>query len=577
MKRLALAALLATSIANASDCTIEYRFHAELQASPRRFDAQLFIDTDARIETRLRLVREWGGVTDFERAIRNVRVEGRRTSIKPGAEPKTWVVSHPAGSRLELRYDVVNDSEDAEAGKPMNHRDFYRNRLDDSHFQLFGHAMLLQPEHFLDSRPLDACVSFSGLPYNWRFASSYPAQRRAGTASIRTTASLQALRSAIYLGGDFRIHRREIAGRPLYVAMRGRWGFEDATFVDATTRVVESHRQFWDDFDFPHFLITLIPNHVERGSTGGTALTNSFAMHASGDFAVPGGAFEFLLVHEHLHTWLPRRLGTMGEQEAQRYWFSEGFTNYLTHRLLLRSGVWKLEDYARTLNEELRQYHVSPARDATNARVRAEFWTNDAVQKIPYRRGELFALHLAGRMAAAGASLDATLRSLRLPQSALPREGDSRDDDLAVNRLRTVLRARLGDSALADLQAYIEEGRPMPIGDDFLGPCFSGKWVEKPLFELGFDAVSFRSRKLAGLVAGSAAERSGLREGMDLAGWSVFHGNVEKEVTIQLMEAGKVRDVKYRPVATTPARMPEFEVKAGAREDAACSKWAYQD
>ena len=40
-----------------------------------------------------------------------------------------------------------------------------------------------------------------------------------------------------------------------------------------------------------------------------------------------------------------------GAGEAAGYWLSEGFTNYLTHRLLLRAGVWTLRDYAAAMNE----------------------------------------------------------------------------------------------------------------------------------------------------------------------------------------------------------------------------------
>src|SRR5262249_24958113 len=163
---------------------------------------------------------------------------------------------------------------------------------------------------------------------------------------VAVRASPIAIRSAVYLGGDFRIHRREIDGRPLVIAMRGAWQFDDASFVDATAAVVRAHRTFWDDYDFPYYLISLLPNRFPRGASGGTGLDRAFAMHASSNFAVPGPVFENLIGHEDLHSWLPRRIGSMGANEVQRYWFSEGFTDYLNHRLLVASGTWSLEDYA---------------------------------------------------------------------------------------------------------------------------------------------------------------------------------------------------------------------------------------
>lgn len=568
-----VAALLACACARASGCDLEYTFTPAWAETPRRFEVTLRFDAGERLVTRLRLAQEWGGVNDFERGLRDVRAGDSARSVAPGAEPRTWDVRHPAGARVEVRYSLVNDVANIDAATPLAQRDFYRNALGASHFQMFGYGALLQPEHFGDADPIRACLNFTGLPREWAFASSHGQERGDGVASIRATAAPQALRGAVYLGGDFRVHRRLIEGRPLLVAMRGKWAFDDSRFVDAAAAVVAAHRRFWSDFDFPAYLISLVPNRVPHGSTGGTQVANAFAMHASDDFAVPGPAFDHILAHEHVHTWVPRRLGTMGEGEAARYWFSEGFTDYLTHRLHLRSGLWQLEDYAKALNEVLFQYAVSPAREAPNERVLKEFWTDAAVGRIPYMRGELLALLWDGRLSRRGASLDAVLRGLLLDASRLPKETAKRAADLAVNRLRAALATHLGAAVVdADIEAHIERGRPIQAGEDFLGPCFSGSMVDRARFEMGFDVASFRAKKVAGLVAGSQAERAGLREGMELAGWSVNFGDAAREAMIQVMEAGKVRSIRFTPAGERiPVR--EFRVRPGALQDEGCRNW----
>jgi predicted metalloprotease with PDZ domain len=574
MKRtpLALVALLLCAQAHAGDCAIEYTFAADWTQSPRRFEVTLRFDAGPRTLTRLRLPAEWGGVTDFERGVRRVRA-AEPGAVTVGTEPRTWEVTHPAAGRVEVRYSIVNDVANIDAATPLAPRDFYRNALGASHFQLFGHGALLQPEHLADADPIAACLTFAGLPRQWTFASSHGQELGQGVASVRTTTTPQALRGAVYLGGDFRVHRRTIAGRPLLIAMRGSWSFDDARFVDSATAVVEAHRDFWKDFDFPTYLISLVPNRVRRGSTGGTQVANAFAMHASDDFAVPGPAFDHILAHEHVHTWVPRRLGTMGDGEAARYWFSEGFTDYLTHRLHVRAGLWQLEDYARVLNEVLFQYATSPARQAPNERVLKEFWTDATVERIPYLRGELLALLWAGRLSREGASLLAVLRSLRLDAARLPKESARRAEDLAVNRLRAALATHLGAAVVdADIAEHIERGRPFPVGEDFLGPCFSGSIVERARFELGFDLASFQTKKVAGLVPGSQAERAGLREGMELAGWSVQFGDVEREAVIRVSEAGTVRSIGFVPAGERIA-VRQFRARPEAMRDAACRRW----
>ena len=558
----------------AADCDVAYSFRADWAAVPRHFAAELAFPAGGRSETAIRISREWAGVADFHAGVVRVHGVGAGIDVTPAEAPYRWVVKHPPQGLVRVAYDVVNTRPNVDGDGPMDHRDFFRNALGAGYFHLFGHGVLLQPESQADAEPVMACVAFMGMPAEWRFASNRTAGANGGSAQWRGRASPQSMRASLFVGGDFRVLRREIEGRPLWIAIRGAWSFADEAFADATARVVAGQRRFWNDFAFPHYLISLSPNLLPQGSNGGTAIQDAFAMHASRDMALKGFAFEGILAHEHVHTWLPRRLGTMGiDGEAARYWFSEGFTEYLTHRLLLRDGSWSLEDYARALNGVLRAHWTSSARDLPNARVAEGFWKDSTLQRLPYRRGELFAVLVARKLAERGASLDSILRGLALSEDAVPRETDRREADLAVNRLLAALRGRLDDSADSDVREYIDEGRSLPVDEGFLGPCFRGAWVERPVFALGFDPASLRGRTLAGLVPGSNAEKAGLRDGMALAGWSIYSGDSTKEVTVQVKEEGRVRDVKYMPVAAESVRIPEFTVRTGAATDPACRAW----
>ncbi|MGL1562936.1 hypothetical protein ACSTHQ_00210, partial [Vibrio parahaemolyticus] len=80
------------------------------------------------------------------------------------------------------------------------------------------------------------------------------------------------------------------------------------------------------------------------------------------------------------HTWNPWRLGRMAGAPAERadYWFSEGFTDFYARRLLLRSGVFSLEEFAADWNDALRAYANNPARLEPNRRVVERFWSDGA-------------------------------------------------------------------------------------------------------------------------------------------------------------------------------------------------------
>ena len=563
----ALALAAAGSAAAAPECAIDYRFEPPRDGTSGWLRVELGFDAGGRSETRLRVAPDWGGVADFYRAVRDVHVPGVSGAARVPGEPNVWVVRHAPTGRVHARYFILNDLRETEEGA-IDHRDFYRNMIGRAHAHFFGHGTLLLPEALPESAAVEACFDFEALPAEWSFASSH------GQVSRRFRAKLAppAIRSTVFVAGDFRLHRREIDGRPMWVAIRGRWKFDDARFVDAAARVVASHRAFWSDFDFPSYLLTLGPNRQPSGSTGGTGLHDSFAMHASDDFEVPGPAFDHIVAHEHLHTWVPRRLGTMGAEESRRYWFSEGFTNYLTHRLLLRSGLWSLEDYARRINAVLDEYWLATGRDLTNEQVAARFWIDGPAQKVPYARGEVVALLWSRRLAERGGSLEAVLRSLRLPAANLPRETDARPEDLAVNRLRTALARELGPVADRDIARHVEAGEPVDADADFLGPCFTGERVPRARFELGFDAASLKTRVLSGLVAGSAAERAGLRNGMDLRGWSI-EADASRETEIRVLEEGKLRSIRYLPASAGRVPVPQYRVKPQAASEPACRAW----
>jgi predicted metalloprotease with PDZ domain len=452
----------------------------------------------------------------------------------------------------------------------------FRNQLGEKFFRAFGHGMFLVPEEATPAGT-EFCITFTQLPAAWSFVSSFGAGQEAGRASYVTAVGHDTLRNSVFLGGDFRVERREIEGRPLYVALRGSWPFDDGKFADATATLIGAQRRFFGDFDYPHFVISLVPNRVTQGSsTGGTAVYNAFAMHASKDFTVPGRSFEYLIGHEHLHTWIATRIGAQGEEadQPQRYWFSEGFTDYLTHRLLLAAGMWTLEDFAAGMNRVMERYFTSSARSASNARVLKEFWTDAEVGQIPYLRGELLAWRWDAALRRRDATLDGVLKSLVLPRDKLPASDSGDPKDFATARLQTALKPLLGAELERDMAAYIERGDTLPVGAAFLGPCFTRTVESKIPFQLGFDSAGIALRRVQGVIAGSAAERAGLRDGMELVGWSIHFGDTGKDVVAQVRDDdGQVRNLTYRPVTAEPVEVPVFKVKPGAAEDGACRAW----
>jgi len=536
------------------------------QAESRHFLIEARFPALPGTETVVDLPDEFGPGRNFHANIRNLESLDPGVVIKDGAKPAQRILVHkakrPASQPLRLRYEVHNKQREK-----LSHENFYDPVLEPTWFQLMGHSTFIQPAQFGDKDAVTLTIEWRDLPADWTLAGSHGIKTGANTIWTVQNAAVQLARHAVYVGGDFRLHKVLIGDQPLYIATRGERQFKDDEFVTATHKLVAAHREFWGDFDFPHFLITHIPNSYPQGSYGGTALHNAFAMHTAADFKVPSNPFDFLIGHEHLHTWVPRRLGIMapGADEGLSYWLSEGFTNYLTHRLLVKSGLWSRERYAEAINNVIRRYHASAARNFDNRTTADNFWKRQDAGQMPYQRGELIALRWQAALAAKGESLDAVLKSL---QTADPK------GELATVRVIRALSPRI-EGIQSDVERFVDRGETAEFGAGLLGPCYEKREVKLKQYEAGFNAnETIKQRTVIGVVEGSAAWRAGLRDGMKTRGLSIRYGDIDSDVNISVEDTdGQTKKMDFRPVKELAELVPQYFVKAGAETDKACLAW----
>ena len=298
-------------------------------------------------------------------------------------------------------------------------------------------------------------VGRTGLRQRRRRCSQHPAEARTGPPGsvgqlprgwtaldldhLKESASWPTINSVAIGGAGLRIVRRDLGGAPLRVAILGEWSFTPDQLADTVTPIVAAEDSFWGDRSSP-YLVAMAPlGELPSGlSYHGTGRTDAFSIASTSAFELRQ-AIRFL-AHENMHSWVPIALGGMPEEdEARDYWFSEGFNDYLASKVLLRSGIWSLADWAADKNETLLRYGQSPAKTADGAEIARRFWTDSAVQQVSYDRGHLLATRLDSEIAARSAgkqSLEGVLRTQRRAA-----EGSS---ELAVALFRKTLRDETG-------------------------------------------------------------------------------------------------------------------------------------
>lgn len=585
-------------------CDLHYRITPRPDLQPAALEVELRFAAAGRRESVLRAVPAWAGVTDFASRYGDWQALGTGQSVAPLAEPYRWRVQHPPEGEVHLRWRVRTALPDPEAVVAQDQRQLYLTQVGPRGFQFFGHGVLASVEHWGDDTQPQLCLTLQPFDATSAVFGSMGQGAPGRPLVWRGRASPGLLRHGFHAGGPmWRLHERGVHGGPLGLAVRGRFEqLPDAAWVDAAARLIDMQRRFWEPTPGaaqPVQWLVLTPNHQSGGNSGGTLVHRVAVLHAPPGFSARSPTFESLVAHENLHQWFPRRFGGPGpggpEQMAAQYWFSEGFTDHYTHRLLLASGLWRLEDYATRLTERAQRLLASPARTLTSAEIAPRFFSDREAGQQMYLRGEWLALRWDAALRRSGAgSLTALLQRLMRPEA----EADALAAEPAAERVLAALAEALRGSGVdprADVDAHLRRGQPLPLAGaawaDALAACFVRDEIERPVWALGFDTASFTARELRGVDPQGPAHAAGLRDGMVLVGWSVWGGDVERDVVLQVRDAATgpvaagsgaasaapadpgVREVVYRPVGRERLRLPRWQVRPGAEGDTACTVW----
>ncbi len=552
--------------ARAAPCELEFVLHVQ----PSQIDVSLRLPANATGATKLGMTTSWAGVGDL--AAKQILVEGEGGTLELGEGPGRWLLRHTDTTRLHYRIPLKQ----LRPGESQEQVEMHRPQGAPDHFQVFGYGLFLLPEAEQDV-PREVCLRWQlQEPLTAPLFNSFGRAKPGSTQQFR--ASANQLRHAVYAGGEgWRLREEHLPnGGLLQVAVRGSFPFaSDRRFAQRAGQLVAEQQRFWhqpgDGKPSPQWLL-VTPNFSPRGSYGGTLVNRSAVLHVTQDFALDSPSFVKLIAHESLHDWIPGRFGASNfgaKADVSGYWFSEGFTEFFTHRLLLASGVWSLETYANRLSDRLRHYEASKQKTLTAAAIAPIFHSELAASEQLYLRGEWLALRWedALRQKPGAPSLAVLMRGLLLPvnHSEKTQPGE---------RLLAALRPYLGDQADEEVRRVIGEGEVLKLEDIPGGPCLRLETVAEFPYTLGFDPGSFDSKKVSGVDLDGPAHAAGLREGVALVHWSFAHGDKQREVVLQVRgEDDKLSDVRYLPVSRKAVEAHVWRPRANAAKEPTCHRW----
>lgn len=412
----------------------------------------------------------WGD-NDLFNCIKNLTIIPVPENIQFLKDSGRIEIKSRPNQNLSIRYSIVKDFD----GPPLNqHR--YRPIVEKNYFHILGLRLFITPSDLYESEFSRANIEirWGKMPTSKVFHSSF------GKESVqKLKVTREELDASFYVGGDFRRYSFNYKGDPIYFVTRGDWkAFNDEAIFGILKETISFQNDFWADAREGMFSVSLLPTFEiwteskKRNSLGGSGFHNSFISFASNNEGTTLEKMRYLYNHELLHKWILRTI--KNENDVEQYWFSEGFTDYYSYKLMLKNNKLTPEEFVSLLNNEvLIPHYKDPINSIPNSELTSEkYWSNYKVyQKLPYRRGLLYAFLIDTKIKKRSGftqSLDNVMHDLL--KMALE------DETMRLNSLvfKQMLAKYLDNSAQNDFDDYILMGRLI----DFTGQLPDGLILE---------------------------------------------------------------------------------------------------
>lgn len=553
---------------------VSYRLSPELQGdSVVALAVEMRFRGDGDGTTMLALPAAWADQRELWKNLYELKIEGATSEeVLDSKEPWKHTIHAPPYAPLIARYQVrsaYDGPPPSSVGQP------FAPIITPTWFYAFGEALFATVERSGEgSEPArERTIRFA-----WEAPESLPFASDLQHLGDRTATAHDLLNSIVIGGAAVKVHTAAGAGNEgLRVAIAGDYRFASSAFIELAQAILIAQSDFFGQKG-RRFLIAMSPLVPSSNvSIGGTSLADAFALSISQD--TPLAELRETISHEHFHSWNPGELGAMREEADLRdKWFSEGFTNFYSSRLLQRSGRAAPEDFAESWNKALLAYATSPAREQPNSRIEKDYWNSQDVQKLAYHRGQLLAAlwDYELRKASSGAkdlddvilAMAAKVREAGAARAALPAPAEL---------FAATYKAQGGTWIDEELDRHVRRGELIVLPEDAFGGCVTVKTRTQATFERGWDpeATSAADNVITGLAQDSPAYRAGLRDGMKILQRTAgAPGDATVRYELRVKDGAKERVIRFMPTGKGKVKAQRVEIssKLTAAEREACRK-----
>jgi predicted metalloprotease with PDZ domain len=489
---------------------------------------------------------KWAGTTYIDQ-IKNIEVN-----------PKSWVELKQENNNSQAIISIPKTSNDSvkityeihqKAGNPSNvHEAIVRDDL----VHAPGYGIFATPYGLNESDKINVTIKWVNLDSKWKTISSYGAK-----SNISLNITPPELLHAIYVAGKIRMYNVSTDSQPIILSLYGRFDIEDQRITSDLKEIINSQRAFFNDFDFPYYTISLIEGDDLR-SMGGTRLLGSFTAF------LPRGMnkndYYILFAHEHLHNWIGGKIRNNKEEELN-YWWTEGFTDFYSRLIALRSKGIDRKTFIDEMNQFLRAYYLSPVNQEPNLRIQKDFWNDYDIEKLPYYRGLVFTLYLNNLLQKEipDTSLDTIMHDLFKV---------AHEQKFSSSLFKDIVHKYIKNGIENEMMNFIEKGNIISLE----GINLPIEKVSMGRYYLGFNRdILIKDQSIQEIDIKSNAYKAGLRNGQKVIAWDCPKGKGDPDQIITIKTSDGT--FKFKPEHSSKIEIYQLKTDLLAQEEKQFNKF----
>jgi predicted metalloprotease with PDZ domain len=462
-------------------------------------------------------------------AMTDLAVTDSRGSVPLSADrekyPDAWRAGRAVEGDLTIRYRLPIMNDNRASGGPQG-----SPRIDGDGISSIGEMLLMKPE---TSKPYRLSVA-------WRLSAMGPGAEGVwtyGEGEVTLPAGpLSRLQESFYMAGHIK-REPEKPSRAFNAVWTGDPGFDPRPGLRWACQLYGWMSRFFGDRREPLYHVFLRYNPAANAG-GGTAVPHSFLWtYGAG---VSPDHLKAILGHEMTHTWTATSIG-----QGIGKWYDEGDAVYYQVRLPWRAGLVSSSDYLKDINLTAARYYTNELAHLRHASVMSGYWNDVRKIVIPYDRGAIYFAVLDGKIRKASGgkrSVDDLIRVIV--------ERNRRELPTDAAYWMRLVRGELGEPGVQLTKAMLNGATLVPDSNAY-GPCFRRVAAKIRRYQLGYDYFSAtRQGVVAGLVAGSAAAKAGIRNGDRIVLRTNTDGaqrDPNMTLTVKLTRGARTFTVMYLP------------------------------